>query len=143
MAGKIEPSDKGKDPDYSVMSYSMKATPQCTCTCACCASGHAGHVASGRVDSMSPLGVRPLGCEPEPIAVGALERRYEFITKVLLPQARSLASAMASDNQAGSLGHGELEILGTLQRWVLQLEIEQDELRLILDKPPPLGPQAP
>jgi hypothetical protein len=91
---------------------------------------------------MGPLGERPLGCEPDGIAAEALERRRALIEKVLLPEAKALSASMARANQDGTIGIGELELLGSLQHWVLQLQIEQDDLRRCL-APPDLEPKAP
>jgi len=134
----VNPTNKAKDYDFSAMMYKAPRSQVCTCTCACCVSGHG---APGGA-SVSPLGERPLGCEPEGIAAEALERRYRLITEVLLPEAKTLAASLAKANEKGTIGFGELEILGTLQHWVLQLQIEQDELRLCL-APPDLAPKAP
>lgn len=91
---------------------------------------------------MSALAVRPFGLHrPAPIALEALERRYKVIVEVLLPQAKKLSASLAKANEDGAIGPGELEILGTLQYWVLQLQIEADELRLCL--PSDQAPKAP
>jgi hypothetical protein len=140
MARKIEPSDKGKDPDYLRMM--VMAQPQtCGCPCACCATGRCGGH-GGQDGPMSPHGEQLFHREPERVAAEALRRRHEVITGALLPQARELAASLAQANQRGAVGPGELEILSTLQCWVLQLQIEQDELRLAL-APPDLEPRAP
>lgn len=140
MSGSTQPTGKNRDADYSPMMLTTPRSPSCACTCACCAAGRCGGQSGG--GSTSPLGVRPLGCEPEGIAVDALRRRHDLIVEVLLPEAKVLAASMARANEKGTIGFGELELLGALQRWILQLQIEQDELRLCLT-PPDLEPKAP
>lgn len=133
MATGAPPTAKGRDQDFSPMLLRMKAP--CACTCPCCAAGRCGgHGAA----PMSPLGERPLGCEGEGIAVDALKRRLELIEGTLLPQAKALAGSMARANEQGTIGFGELELLSALQHWILQLQVEQDGLRLALS-PPPAG----
>jgi len=140
MANNVDPSGKAKDPDFARML--VMARPQaCGCSCACCAAGRCGGH-GGRDGPMSPHGEQLFHRAPERIAAEALKRRHDVITGTLLPQARELAASLAQANQRGSIGPGELEILSTLQCWVLQLQIEQDELRLLLT-PPELEPKAP
>lgn len=138
MGSKVDPTKKAGDPDFSPMML-MRRAPACACTCACCSSGRcAAQLPSER---MSPHGAQLLHREHEPIAAEALKRRYDAITEKLLPQARELSASLVAANQHGAVGPGELEILSTLQCWVLQLQIEQDELRLCFT-PPDLEPKA-
>jgi len=141
-----EPSRKSRDSDFDGGGpelFMMKAAVSVTCTCTCsCPRCSAGRPATGGAPTMSPLGVRPLGCEPIPRSGEALLRRHELILRTLLPQVRQLAASMAQASDKGTLGFGELELLASLQRWLLQLQIEEDQLRLILAPPDP-GPKAP
>jgi hypothetical protein len=138
MGGSTNPTGKARDSDFAAMMLVRRA-PVCACTCACCAAGRCGGHAGG---PMSPHGERPLGCEPDGIATEALERRRALIERVLLPEAKALAASMAKANQDGTVGVGELELLGSLHHWVLQLQIELDDLRRCLS-PPDLEPKAP
>lgn len=140
MGSKVDPTKKAGDPDFSPMML-LRRAPACACTCACCAAGRCGGH-GGQDGPVSPHGEQLLHREAEPIAAEALKRRFDVITEKLLPQARELAASLAQANQHGTVGPGELEILSTLQCWVLQLQIEQDELRLCLT-PPDLEPKAP
>lgn len=123
----VDPSGKRADPDFSPMMLS-KSAPVSRCTCTCCAGGH-------EQERMGPFSEGPLGAEARGIAAEALERRHELITKVLLPQAKTLSGSIAKANEQGTVGFGELELLGELQRWILQLQIEADDLRLCLTPP--------
>ncbi len=138
MASGTKPSGKNGDPDFSPMMLRMKRMGPCACSCACCAGGRCG----GGDDRppMSPHHDRPLGCEGEGISAEALKRRHDLIVEVLLPQAKTLAASLAKGNESGTVGAGELELLATLQHWILQLQVEHDGLRLDLT-PPPIEPK--
>jgi hypothetical protein len=129
------PTYKSSDSDYSPMMLTMAHGTSRGCSCDCCGEGH------GR-GPMGPLPERPLGPEQPPVAAEAMGRRRELIVKTLLPQAKALAASMARANEDGTVGFGELELLGALQRWVLQLQIEADDLRLGLT-PPDLDAKKP
>jgi hypothetical protein len=133
MAPGTRPSGKIADHDFSPMMLRMKLPGACACTCACCAAGRCGDHGGGR--PMSPHPERPLGCEPEAISAEALKRRHDLIVEVLLPHAKTLAAALSKANEQGGIGFGELELLGTLQHWILQLQVEHDGLRLDLTPP--------
>jgi hypothetical protein len=133
MAYKSEPSPKGGDTDFKARQLRLSTTATCTCTC-----GHGDGVGQG--GPTSPIAERMLHQEPQKIAASALERRIGVISRVLLPQVKELARALAKANEEGAIGPGELQILATLQCWILQLQIEEDELRLVL--PPALEPKA-
>lgn len=135
MASGVQPSTKNKDPDFSPMMLVRR--PGCGCACACCAAGRcSGHGAG----PMSPHPERPLGCEPEGVSADALKRRHDLIVEVLLPHAKALAAALSKANEQGGVGFGELELLGALQHWILQLQVEHDGIRIDLT-PPPIEPK--
>ena len=85
--------------------------------------------------AVSPLGLRPLGAAGTKVAKEAMAGRHDLIEKVLLPRLTDLIKALHTANLAGQIGPGEISLLGELQHWLLQLQVEQDELSLTLKKP--------
>jgi hypothetical protein len=83
----------------------------------------------------SPLGQRPLGAAGTKVAKEAMEGRHSLIEKVLLPRLNGLIKALHAASLAGQIGPGEISLLGELQHWLLQLQVEHDDLGLTLKKP--------
>ena len=83
----------------------------------------------------SPLGLRPLGAAGTKVSREAMEGRHDLIEKVLLPRLTDLIKALHAANLAGQIGPGEIALLGELQHWLLQLQVEHDDLSLTLKKP--------
>jgi hypothetical protein len=83
----------------------------------------------------SPLTQRPLGAAGVKVSKEALEGRHALIEKVLLPRLTELIKALHAANLAGQIGPGEIALLGELQHWLLQLQVEHDDLGLTLKKP--------
>jgi hypothetical protein len=91
--------------------------------------------ASTTFGQVSPLGQRPLGAEGTKVSREAMEGRLELIGKVLLPRLGELIKALHAASLAGRIGPGEISLLGELQQWMLQLQLEEDELTRMLKKP--------
>ncbi len=83
----------------------------------------------------SPLGQRPLGAAGTKVSKEAMEGRHDLIEKVLLPRLTGLIKALHAANLAGQIGPGEIALLGELQHWLLQLQVEHDDLGLTLKRP--------
>lgn len=83
----------------------------------------------------SPLAQRPLGAAGTKISKEAMEGRHDLIEKVLIPRLTELIKALHAANLAGQIGPGEIALLGDLQHWLFQLQVEHDDLNLRLKKP--------
>jgi hypothetical protein len=90
---------------------------------------------AGAGQPASPLGQRPLGAAGTNVAREAMEGRHGLIEKVLLPRLTGLIKALHAANLAVQIGPGEISLLGQLQHWLLQLQVEHDDLGLTLKKP--------
>jgi hypothetical protein len=111
----MQPSKKGGDQDFMMDLFRPNRHHE---GCGC-----------GEGQPLSPIGVVPFGAEHRPLAEEALERREEVI-RFVLPKLRELTAALTGFNSRGGIGPGEIEILGALQRWMLELQVEEDALRL-------------
>jgi len=116
-------SKKGSDTDFQSTLCCLTTSRGCGCGC-----GHREE------RTFSPLPVTPFGAEPVALSEEALARRGEVI-KALLPKLRVLVTELTAFNTRGGIGPGEVELLGDLQHWLLQLQVEEDCLRLT----PPAG----
>ncbi len=84
---------------------------------------------------VSPLAERPLGAAAKgKVSKEAMEGRHELIEKELVPRVTALIKALHAANLAGRIGPGEISLLGELQHWLLQLQVEHDDLGLTLKK---------
>jgi hypothetical protein len=112
MAG----TDSGKDIEFAFQPHQPQAS-----------------ITSGQ--PASPLAQRPLGAAGTKVSKEAMAGRHDLIEKVLLPRLTGLIKALHAASLAGQIGPGEISLLGELQHWLLQLQVEQDELSLTLKKP--------
>lgn len=83
----------------------------------------------------SPLTQRPLGAAGTSVSKEAMAGRHALIEKVLVPRLTDLIKALHAASLAAEIGPGEIELLGELQHWLLQLQLEQDDLNLTLKRP--------
>jgi hypothetical protein len=107
-------SKKTSDTDFHAMLYSLTASR----TCGCC-----------QERPRAPFPAVPLGGEEVALSEEALKLRGEVIA-ALLPKLRVLVTELTAFNTRGGIGPGEIDLLGELQHWVLQLQVEEDALRL-------------
>ena len=111
-------SQKSGDPDFHAALYSL-TTSRSVCM---------------EERPCAPAPAVPFGGEPVSLSEEALKRRSEVIAS-LLPKLRALITDLTAFNARGGIGPGEIDLLGSLQHWVLQLQVEEDAIRLTRPAP--------